>query len=204
MTKKIYVVMASYLESYPTGAVDREEKFKRAVDSFISNTYDKKKLVIVADGCSKTECIYNEKYRDNPDIVCLCIDKQTHLSGVVRNKGLEYVKKEADPEDIVCYLDTDDRFGEGHLQHIVSHFKEDFVIYDTHRYSPQGWYISKVAMKSAHIGTSSFAHKAGLEASWPDSYGHDWKILEDLSSRYTYAEIPLAQYYIHHTPNSEC
>jgi len=205
MNKTVFVIMASYLGQYPGCSQNREFKFCRAVDSFLSNKYEPKKLIIVADGCDITERLYNEKYHDNPEIVFLRVEKQVPFGGGVRNKGLEYAKAHGDPSDIVCYLDTDDRFGERHIEKITPYFGDsDFVIYDTHRYSPQGWYISKVALMACHIGTSSFAHKLSLEASWEDGYGHDWKMMDSLSRRYKYVEIPMPEYYIHHTPNSDC
>lgn len=202
----IYVIMASYLGEYPGCAVDREMKFRRAVDSFLNNTYQDKKLIIVSDGCVKTLKIYAEEYAKHDNIVRLQLDKQVPFSGKTRNAGLEYVKMHGDPEDIICYLDTDDRFGENHLKKIADTFGDnDYVVYDTHRVSPSGWYISKVAMRSAHIGTSSFAHKVKLDASWTDGYGHDWRIIDLLMTKgYKYAEIPMPEYYIHHVPNFDC
>lgn len=201
----IYVIMASYLEFYPTGALNREEKFIRAVDSFIANIYPYKKLIIISDGCKKTVNIYEKKYKENEDIICLTMEKQPLFSGNVRNKGIEYCKTTGLPDDVICYLDSDDSFGSNHLKIIMDNFGDnDFVVYNTHRFSPQGWYISKVAVKSAHIGTSSFAHKLALDASWDDGYGHDWKIIERMANKYRYSEIPMPEYYIHHTPNSEC
>jgi len=203
--KYIYVIMASYLGYYPKCSQDRSAKFVRAVDSFIKNTYEFKKLIIVADGCKETEAIYQEKYKFNNDVVLIKLEKQVAFSGNVRNAGLKYVKEQGTPEDIICYLDSDDRFGENHLKKIVEGFGEnDFIIYDTHRISPNGWYISKVAIKACNIGTSSFAHKAGLAVSWTDGYGHDWRIINEMSKKYKYSEIALPEYYIHHTPSSDC
>lgn len=197
--------MASYLGDYPGCSSNRESKFVRATESFLCNTYSNKLLVIISDGCYLTEHLYNEKYKENDNIVLLSIDKQPLFSGKVRNEGLKYVNGIAQPNDVVCYLDTDDRFGNNHLKIIMDNFGEnDFVIYDTYRYSPQGWYISKVAMKAAHIGTSSFAHKVHLDISWPDRYGHDWGLLSEMSQRYKYSIIKRPEYYIHHTPNSDC
>ena len=56
---KISVVMASFLGEYEGCASDRENKFIRAVRSFLGNKYENKELVIVGDCCSITENILN-------------------------------------------------------------------------------------------------------------------------------------------------
>ena len=65
---KISVIMPSFLSQYDGCAKNREQKFIRAVDSFIAQTYNDKELVIVADGCLKTKNLYEQLYSKNPDI----------------------------------------------------------------------------------------------------------------------------------------
>ena len=190
--------MPSYLGQYPGCSQDRERKFHRAVDSFIVNTYPHKKLIIVSDGCEITEKIYQTEYASNEDIVCLLMDKQVLFSGSTRNTGITYAKLNGEPDDVICYLDTDDRFGPNHLQHVMQYFINDFVIWNCYRISPVGWYVMDVTMQSTYIGTGSFAHKVCLEVEWPDGYGHDWGILDQMNKKYKYAKIPLSEYYIHH------
>lgn len=201
----VFVIMASYLGEYPGCAKNREEKFTRAVNSFLCNVYPLKKLIIVSDGCEKTNNLYKTQYSMEDSVVCLAMPKQPLFSGAIRNRGIEYVKGVADPMDIICYLDTDDSFGKNHLRIICDNFEtNDFVIYDTYRSRADGlFYHSAVAMQAAHIGTSSFAHRTNLEVSWPTGYGHDWRLLESLSKKYKYSKIPMCEYYIHHTPASD-
>jgi glycosyltransferase involved in cell wall biosynthesis len=198
----IYVVMASYLGDYPNCASNRVEKFIRAVDSFLANTYENKILIIVSDGCDKTEDLYNERYGSYKNILLVKMTKQPLFSGTVRNTGLGCV---VDSDAVVCYLDTDDKFGPNHLSIIMNNFGDnDFVIYDTYRPvvndNVMVFGISKVAMQYCHIGTSSFAHKSSLRVSWPDGYGHDWKLLSELSKKCSYRVMPMPEYYIMHTP----
>ena len=95
---KVSVVMASYLGDYSNAATDRVRKFNRAVNSFLSQNYTEKELIVVSDGCSIT---INEisKYLSNPNIKIYGLDKQTNFSGTVRDLGVEKASG-----DIICYL----------------------------------------------------------------------------------------------------
>jgi glycosyltransferase involved in cell wall biosynthesis len=107
--RTIYVVMASFLGEYPGCATNREAKFIRAVDSFLANSYPFKKLIVVADGCTATQKLIETYYAKQDSVVCLSLEKHPIFSGAVRNRGLEYIKQSGSAEDIVCYLDIDDK-----------------------------------------------------------------------------------------------
>jgi glycosyltransferase involved in cell wall biosynthesis len=62
MNKKISVITPSYLGEYENCASDRENKFIRAVNSFIANTYENKELVIIGDSCDITERLLTENF----------------------------------------------------------------------------------------------------------------------------------------------
>jgi hypothetical protein len=202
---KNFTIMASNLGEYSGGAKNRKERFIKAVDSFLNNTYKEKELIIVSDGCEDTIQLYENKYLNIPEIKCLKISKQNLFSGEVRNTGIKYIKSKANDGDFVCYLDTDDTFGKNHIKIIADNFiNNDFVIYDNYdnfRSLDHKFYISKAEMVSGRIGTSSFAHRWDLDIVWPDGYGHDWVLLNGLSKKYKYSKIPIPEYYIqHHTP----
>ena len=55
---KVSIVMQSNLTNYPGSREDAVNKFRRAVESFKNQIYKYAELIIVADGCVKTQQIY--------------------------------------------------------------------------------------------------------------------------------------------------
>ena len=211
MSVKISVVMASYLGNYFNCALDRKNKFHRAINSFINQTYANKELIVISDGCPET-ITEMMRYISNPQIKIYGLDKQPMFSGTVRNLGIEKSKGE-----IICYLDTDDFLGRNHLKQIVDcfdyHKNKDWVYYDdsiVYRFNPTNNEIltlQKRECKLEHgsIGTSSIAHKNLPDFNWIgcNGYGHDWNFVRKLmalSSNYT--KILNCEYNVCHIPNS--
>jgi glycosyltransferase involved in cell wall biosynthesis len=199
--KKISVIMASYLGEYPNCATNREYKFKRAVESFLKQSYPLKELIIVSDGCDITERLYKENFKGYKNIVFKKLEKQPLFSGNVRNKGLEIASG-----DIICYLDTDDFIGYKHLANIVRQFNADWVYYDDFilkDFKSIKIFRSKVRynkIESCRIGTSSIAHKRGIDAIWGDGYGHDWRFIKQLNDKYSHKKILHTGYIVCHIP----
>jgi len=112
---KISVVMQVYLGDYPGSRILAREKFVRAVQSFLSQTYPNKELIIVADGCVFARQIYETLYADNSLIKLVWIapdarrkmyedhEAKTYFRGSPKALGVEHATG-----DIVCYLDSDD------------------------------------------------------------------------------------------------
>ena len=172
--------MASYLGDYEGASKDRENKFKRAVNSFIEQDYLDKELIIVSDGCEKTIDIYNKEYIDDISIKLLSLDKQPLFSGKVRTEGLIQ-----SIGDIVCYLDTDDMFGMNHISSLVEQFQEQEVVwcYFNDLIRTEGGLVTRqVEIAEGSIGTSSIAHINNIKIDWNncDGYGHDWKFIKTL------------------------
>lgn len=114
---KISVVMQSYLGDYPGSRTNPEQKFIRAVDSFLAQTHNEKELIIVSDGCSKTIDIFSSLYAKNKEIKFIYIHKnddirmyekkgdKTYHRGIPKKIGCSYASG-----DLITYLDSDDIF----------------------------------------------------------------------------------------------
>jgi glycosyltransferase involved in cell wall biosynthesis len=172
--KKVSVVMASFLGPYPGRASNPEQKFVRAVKSFLTQTYENKELIIVSDGCDVTERLYEFNFKKFPNIKFVKIPKQPIYSGDCRNAGL----KIADG-DIISYLDNDDILGKTHLEIIMNQFTDDLdlVYYDDYLVTSADFkklHRRYVEPRYGSIGTSSITHKRTDWLNWTTGYGHDW------------------------------
>ena len=194
--------MASYLGYYPGAASNREEKFHRAINSYLSQSHKDKELIVVSDGCEITSKIIKEDY---PEIKLREIERKGLFSGRPRNEGIKFANG-----DIICYLDSDDLIGSNHLQAIADQFGgNDFVYYNDYVVTPEGIKYRDVQLKRASIGTSSWAHKRDLGVKWRDGYNHDWHTISEHINRYDrgrmgtrvkYTKIKDCQYFVHHIP----
>lgn len=206
---KISLIMASYLDGYENCAGRRREKFRRAVDSFLEQTYTNAELIIIADGCKITEDIYRKKYAEHKNILLLPIAKQELFSGQVRQQGIELASGQ-----IIGYLDTDDFIGKDHLKHIKENFDtttydwvyfNDYLKYNyiEHLYPTQ----RNCIIEQGSIGTSNIAHKnKPLQFNWTncDGYGHDYKFITEklYVEGTTHTKIGAAEYFVCHVPGS--
>lgn len=184
---KVSVIMASYLGVYPNRSSNPEQKFIRSVKSFITQSYENKELIIVSDGCNKTNEIYKNMFDKFPNIKLVSIDKQNIYSGECRNAGLRVATG-----DIIVYLDNDDVLGKKHIELIVEQYTEDIdlVYYDDYLVRSSDFKkLEKriVETRYGSIGTSSISHRnlnnekyKHIKKWWPTGYGHDWVFLMTL------------------------
>jgi len=178
---KISVIMASYLEEYTDGkhvsATNREYKFERAVDSFLNQSYKNSELIIVSDGCEKTNKIYNEKYSSYDNIKLVSLDKQPLFSGNVRQSGINVATG-----DVISYLDSDDILDPDHLTTLAKSITKEhqWFYYNDFLYDGKQKQMRDVIPQFSRIGTSSFCHKKSLKVKWFDGYNHDWKTIESI------------------------
>jgi glycosyltransferase involved in cell wall biosynthesis len=186
--KSISVIMPSYLEEYSYeingklyhSATNREDKFIRAVESFLSNSYEEKELIIIADGCDKTMDLYYKHFKDYNQIKFEYVSKKPDFSGQIRNEGINMANG-----DIITYLDTDDYYLDNHILNIVSQFdihQYDWVYWndivrlkkgDQYNYS-----LRDIEPKFCKIGTSCIAHNRTIGMIWQDGYNHDWMTIK--------------------------
>jgi glycosyltransferase involved in cell wall biosynthesis len=181
---KLSVIMPSYLGEYEGCASDRENKFIRAVHSFLENSLDDKELIVVGDCCEKTEELLKMYFAYELSIGIIKFyqfkKKQKLFSGSLRSKGIELALGE-----YICYLDTDDILGKGHLLSIYNQVKTqnlDWAYFNDYINSDGGLITKKVELKKDSIGTSSIIHRKHKNIYWDkcDGYGHDYLFVERL------------------------
>jgi glycosyltransferase involved in cell wall biosynthesis len=184
MKVELSVIMPSYLGEYDGCASDRENKFIRAVSSFLENTLYDKELIVIGDNCEITKSLLDDYFKHEMNIGRIKFyqfsKKQKVFSGSLRSKGIELASGE-----YISYLDTDDILGKGHLLSILTQVKTDnldWAYFNDFINSDAGLITKKVELKKDSIGTSSIIHKKDKKINWDncDGYGHDYKFIERL------------------------
>lgn len=116
----ISVIMPSYLGKYPGSRQNADQKFIRAIESFQHQIYQHKELVIVSDGCSITNRIYEEQFKYDENITLIQCEKSSATwPGTLREVGRSIAKW-----DWIHYLDTDDYDMPGHLSKLANHIQQ--------------------------------------------------------------------------------
>jgi glycosyltransferase involved in cell wall biosynthesis len=184
MKIELSVIMPSFLGEYDGCASDRENKFIRAVHSFLESSLYEKELIIIGDNCQITESVLKEYFKHELNIGRIKFyqfpKKQKLFSGSLRSKGIELASG-----DYISYLDTDDILGKGHLLSILNQVKSqdlDWAYFNDFINSDAGLITKKVELKKDSIGTSSIIHKKDKKLNWDkcDGYGHDFMFIERL------------------------
>ena len=196
--------MPSFLGEYEGCASDRENKFVRAVHSFLSNKYEHKELIVIGDCCSTTERLLSVNFEEqlNNELIKFYqfSKKQKLFSGELRSKGIELASG-----DYIIYLDSDDIFGDAHISSVVRQIKNtDWGYYNDFIWSPSGLQTKHVELVKDSIGTSSIYHKKAKGIDWKgcDGYGHDYKFIQKLMKwSGNFDKIYGTSYIICHIPN---
>lgn len=122
--------MPVFLGEYPGARSNPIEKFKRAVNSFKNQNYKNSELIIVADGCLKTQQIYQREFQKDDNIKFIYLDKKNvpnmyedrevdgesykYYRGIPRKIGVA-----AATGDLITYMDADDYLLPHHLLTIM-------------------------------------------------------------------------------------
>lgn len=203
---KVSVIMPVYLGEYEGCATDRENKFIRAINSFLTSTLLDSELIIVSDNCFIAQQIVKVKYfkeLDSKRIKYIHLNKKSKLfSGELRTNGIQNSSGK-----YICYLDSDDIISEKHLDTIYSQIDSlnlDWAYYNDYFYTIDGFVTKSVLVQHQSIGTSSIIHKKDKNITWKDcnGYGHDWLFVQKLINySKNYDKIYGAGYFICHIPN---
>jgi len=115
----ISVIMPSYLGNYGNKKSNSVDKLIRAVNSFINQSIELKELIIVSDGCEKTNQTYFDNWKNNENIrLIICERYENKWPGNLREMGRCIARY-----DWITYLDSDDMFLEFHLNKLVEAIK---------------------------------------------------------------------------------
>lgn len=172
---KISVVMQSFLGDYPGSRTNPEEKFIRAVKSFLDQSNKNTELVIVSDGCKITERLHLEHFSGEERIkyhFCDSGDKMySEKSGVKFYRGTPRQKGvDLTTGDIITYMDSDDFLLKDFLMVLklywISNPQIDWLM-------NQGWFDNVEMIKNPVDGYFTLFEERVLE---------DAKIIEGLES----------------------
>ena len=182
--KKLSVIMPCYLGEYDGCATKRENKFLRAIHSFLENNLEEKELIVISDNCLITEKLLQINFYEEIEKGIIKYfrfnKKQILFSGALRTKGIHLAEGE-----FICYLDSDDVIGKNHLSSIYSQIKSndlDWAYFNDYINTDTGLIPKKVELLKDSIGTSSIIHKNHKKINWNncDGYGHDFMFIQKL------------------------
>ena len=174
---KISIIMPVFLGEYPGARSNPIEKFKRAVNSFQQQTYKNAELIIVADGCLKSQQIYQREFKNNSSIKFIYIDKKDNLNMYenVEIDGKSYTYYRGIPRKIgvaaatgslITYMDADDYLLPQHLLTIMLTYnqfsdKDWWINRSWYDHSTANWQESDVMHDSSSFETYEFEQFRG-------------------------------------------
>jgi len=132
LNPKISIVMQAYLGDYPGSRKNPIDKFIRAVDSFLNQTYSNSELVIVSDDCDIAHSLYLEKYKHEDRIKYAYVSKtgtpnmyelvgdQKYYRGIPRQVGVTITTG-----DLITYMDSDDLILPNYLDLLVNIYNQN-------------------------------------------------------------------------------
>ena len=171
---KISVIMPSFLGDFDGCAPNRNQKFIRSVNSFISQTWADKELIIISDGCVETNQRvekYFKSFLKSGEIKLIKLSFQHGFRGVTRQQGID-----AATGEILINLDTDDYYLPYHLRNIALDFDTDKLdwVYFNHITKPDNIrieYWNDCKLEEGKICNANYAWKKGIDVTWNNCDG---------------------------------
>lgn len=186
------IILPSYLEPYKNSAKNPEAKLKRAIDSIFAQTFTDFELIVIADGCDKTVEIAKEY-----DLNLYKIPHQGNYGAAARNIGISKAHY-----DWILYCDSDDMWGENHLNKIQDGMCCTYKWFFFNDWTPANGVWSErtcnVKVKGS-CGTSNIVHRRTLPIKWGNGYLHDWEFIKQLH-KFQGKRIATPEYYCCHVP----
>ena len=177
---KISVIMPSFLGTLDVegAASNRQQKFIRAVNSFLRQTHKDKEIIIISDGCNDTIRIVENNYKKELKggvIKLLKLEKHPPFTGIVRQRGIDI-----SDGVIITNLDSDDIYQSHHLQNIDVSFntdKSDWV-YFNNIVKPDGldvtMFYQNVSPELGKLCNANIAWRRDIDVTWTGCDGrHD-------------------------------
>lgn|GEM_PF-1422303 len=191
---KISIIMQTYLGDYPGSRINSELKFKRAIASFIKQTYENCELIIVSDGCSVTHNLWINEIQGINRIKYAYVDKSGYgnmyekdqtgekiYRGIPRAVGVTIATG-----DIITYCDSDD--------FMLPYFCEMLVL--QHRANPNSdWMVNSAWFDHEAMITSSAAAGEVLK-----SYENARVLNSPFSKDYKFVESRVKEGFVVNTP----
>jgi len=192
------IICPSRLIPYPGCASYLDQKIVRAIESVLSQSFTDFELIVIADGCIKTNAIISMNFADSRIVLLECKHKAI-FDNLPRNTGIEAAKGE-----YIIYVDADDYWGEDHLKKIEKNLSNyDWVWYNDIIFNGE-WIERACNIKSlGGCGTSNVCHKRSLNLRWGrPGYAHDFHFLQQLLRFPNNTKIETPEYFCCHIPGN--
>lgn len=191
---KFSVILPSLLSDYPGAATGRDKKLLRAIQSVLDQSFTDFELLVIADGCSLTEYLTRKHFKDER-VRLFKVQHSELWANTPRNKGIEEAKGE-----YIIYIDSDDRWGENHLDVINRQLSgHDWVYFNDRAWFGDKWVERECdPTQYGHCGTSTICHASRLGLTWgAPGYGHDFQFIQQLL-KFEGKKISTPEYFVCH------
>jgi hypothetical protein len=179
-----------------TNIFEPEKKLVRAIKSFLNQTHKDKELIIIGNGCNKTQLIIEKYFSKFNEIKYFHNIKQIPLFfGAIQNKGIELSTGE-----YIMYLHQNDVLGSKHLEMInkeIIKSDNELFYYDTYSTLSDNFKNLKknyIELRANSVNIKSIVHKKS-QIDWGDGIGNDWVLLmKMIYNGVSYQKLEVGQY----------